>query len=83
MCYICGSTYSLDLHHCFFAANRELSDEDGLTVYLCRAHHTGDKGVHFNKEMDLKIKRMAQAGYMRHYNKSIEEFRERYGKSWL
>ena len=83
-CYICGTTRDLHLHHVMYGtANRRLSDEDGLTVYLCQRHHTGMAGVHFNKKIDLTLKAKAEEAYLETYNKTIEDFIARYGKNYL
>ena len=76
---------NLEYHHVFYGtANRRLSDMDGLTVWLCFDHHRGIFGVHNdNKELDNKLKRVAQRVYMREAKKSKDEFRERYGKNYL
>lgn len=31
----------------------------------------------------IKIKKIAQATFMNHYNKTIDEFRELFGRSWI
>lgn len=60
-CYISGQTYWLESHHIFFGrAYRKLSEKYGLKVYLTRDLHRGTKGVHNNRELDLKLKRIAQ-----------------------
>lgn len=83
-CYVCGRTDQLHLHHIFFgSANRRLSDEDGCTCWLCIDHHTGKNGVHFNKELDERLKKECQIAWMRANEKSVEEFRWRYGKNYL
>lgn len=76
----------LEQHHIFFGkANRKLSDRDGLTCYLCVYHHRNSPGgVHGgNKELDNELKVDAQKAYMEQTGASIEQFRERYGKSWI
>ena len=58
-CYITKSTIHLHRHHIFEGtANRKLSEQDGLWIWL-RAdwHNLSDYGVHFNKELDLKLKK--------------------------
>ncbi len=63
-CLVCGSTYNLELHHCIYgSANRKLSDKYGLVVWLCKNHHTGNAGVHFNRVLDQKLKKFAQERY--------------------
>jgi hypothetical protein len=82
-CYICGSTQDLHLHHVIFGtANRKNSDKYGLTVRLCQKHHTGAKGVHANRELDLFLKRNAQQCFEERIG-NREMFREIFGKSWL
>ena len=84
-CYITGSTYNLHKHHIFEgAANRKLSERDGLWIWL-RAdwHNLSDYGVHFNKELDLKLKRIAQKKWQEYYNKTKEDFIKEYGKSYI
>ena len=61
-CFVCGTTYGLELHHCIYGtANRKLSDKYGLTIWLCNAHHTQNgSGIHFNKDLDAHVKKLAQ-----------------------
>ena len=83
-CFKCLSTKNLESHHILFgSANRKLSEKDGLKVYLCYEHHRGNYGVHFNKELDLKLKRIAQKKWQEYYNKTTEDFIARYGKNYL
>ena len=81
-CFICGTTTNLNLHHIFFGvSNRKQSDKYGLWVFLCVRHHTGNEGVHFNKELDLELKQMAQNKFEETHTR--EEFRAIFGKSWV
>lgn len=84
-CYITGSTKNLHKHHIFEGtANRKLSERDGLWIWL-RAdwHNLSDYGVHFNKELDLKLKKIAQRKWQEYYHKTKEDFIKEYGKSYL
>ena len=68
----------------FGTANRKLSDKDGLIVYLCYEHHEGNMGVH-NKnghKLDLELKKLAQKRWMEYYDKTEDDFRQRYGRSY-
>ena len=68
----------------FSSGNRDKSIEDGLVIFLRpEDHNMSNKGIHFNKEFDLYAKRKAQLRWMEFYGKTEEQFRERYGKSWL
>ncbi len=85
-CYVCETTYNLHSHHIIFGvANRKLSDKDGLTVYLCYEHHEGTSGVHGKNghELDLELKKLAQKRWMEYYDKTEDDFRQRYGRSYL
>ena len=85
-CYVCETTYNLHSHHCIHGtANRKLADQDGLTVYLCYEHHEGTNGVHSKNghELDLELKILAQKRWMEYYDKTEDDFRKRYGKSYL
>lgn len=81
-CYVCGTTQNLHEHHIFGAANRKHSESYGLKIYLCAPHHNmSDKGIHFNKELDISVKQMAQEIFEETHTR--EEFREIFGKSYL
>lgn len=91
-CYICGSTNNIHKHHIFFGtANRKKSDEDLMCIYLCAAHHNMSTfSVHFNKELDIKIKQLAEKVWINTYTEAdmsyeskIDKFIERYGKNYL
>ena len=72
-------------HHIFGGSpNRKYSDEDGLVIFLRpEDHNMGDNGIHKNREFDLYAKRKAQLRWMEFYGKTEEQFRQRYGRSWL
>ena len=84
-CFVCGKTYNLHLHHIFFGKNRKNSDKDGLTVYLCYEDHEGTNGVHGKNghNLDIKLKELAEKTWCEYYNKTPEDFRERYGRNFL
>lgn len=84
-CIECGRT-NIEKHEVFFGtANRKLSIEDGLVIPLCKAlHHNGNLiGIHKDKDLNEKWKKKAQQTWQKHYNKTEDEFRARYGKSYL
>lgn len=81
-CFITGDIYNLHKHHIFEGtANRRLSEQYGLWVWL-RAdwHNLADYGVHFNKELDRKLKVLAQEKFEEKYghNKFMEVFKKNY-----
>lgn len=60
-CYVCGTTQNLHKHHVFGASNRKWSEKYGLIIILCARHHNmSDDGIHFDKELDLFVKKEAQ-----------------------
>lgn len=84
-CKVCHTTQNLHRHHIFFGtANRSLSEADGLTCYLCYKHHNGSEyGVHFNKKLDLKLKKEAETKWLEYYAKTKDDFIKRYGKNYI
>lgn len=85
-CYICAKlgfhTYkNLDEHHCIHGfANRKLAERDGLKLYLCRYHHTA---LHDKGEWDKELQKEAQIRWMEVYERGVDEWISRYGKSFL
>lgn len=84
-CAICGKEHGLHKHHIFFGtANRQLSEEDGMVVYLCpECHENGSRAVHRNHETDLALKQAAERVWMADREADEDAFRARYGRSWL
>lgn len=83
-CWKCGSTHNIHEHHIFYGtANRALSERYGLKVFLCGYdHNLSDEGVHFNKDFDLELKKMAQEVFEKECG-SREDFIRIFGKSYL
>lgn len=84
-CAICGKEHGLHKHHVFFGtANRQLSEEDGMVVYLCpECHEHGARAVHRNRETDVALKQAAERIWMADREADEDAFRARYGRSWL
>jgi hypothetical protein len=81
-CYICGS-YEVAIHHIFGASNRKRSEKYGFILPLHpRWHNMSNDGVHYNRELDLKFKRMAQEYFESHYG-TRADFIIEFGKSYL
>ena len=71
-------------HEVYFSrAYRNKSIQDGLIVFLTEEDHRGTNGVHGKKgdKFNRYLKRTAQKAWMSYYNKTKEEFIERYGKA--
>ena len=70
-CYLCARFYGdygrkpVQKHHIVFGrGNRQISEELGLTVYLCDQHHEhGPDAVHVNHEMARILQADAQEVY--------------------
>lgn len=83
-CYVCHTRIGLHIHETWFGKNRQNSIEDGLVVYLCGKHHNLSKeGVHFNHELDYKLKIMAEQKWIEYYHKTKEDFLKKYKRNLL
>lgn len=68
-------------HHIFGGvANRPKSEKYGLFIWLTLKQHDY---LHKHPKEMLGIKKEAQKSFMKHYSKSIGEFIEIFGRSWL
>lgn len=71
-------------HHVFGGANRKLSEKDGLFIYLRpEMHNMSNKGIHFDKNFMEDAHIAGQKAWMKYYNKTEEDFRQRYGRNYL
>ena len=87
-CYLCGRPACgdpLDKHHVFGGAFRKKSEKYGLYVYLHHGmcHIFGDKAVHQCAERNREMQERAQVIAMATYGWTEEEFREKFGRSYL
>lgn len=81
-CLFCGAVRDLEKHHCMHGtANRKKAEKYGLTVYLCRRHHTGPEGVHMNPETDRELKKLAQHVFEERYDHA--KWMEVFGRDYL
>ena len=81
-CYICRANI-VHIHHIFGASNRKWSEKYGFVLPLHpRWHNMSNDGVHFNRELDLKYKQMAQ-GYYENNHGTRSDFIIKFGKSWI
>ena len=80
-CYICGSNWNLEKHHCLFGtANRKKADKDGLWVYLCHdCHNRVHTDIPFHK---YNLKQIAQKAWQLKYG-DTDAFIDRYGRNYL
>ena len=83
-CYVCGTENNIHIHEVYFGKNRQRSIKDGCCVYLCGRHHNqSNEGVHFNHELDLKLKKIYENKWLEVYNKTVDDFIREYGKNWI
>ena len=63
-------------------ANREKSEEYGLTVYLCPdCHLYGERAAHINKETAALLHKIGQQAFEKTY--PDKNFREIFGKNYI
>ena len=80
-CFFCKSQKQLEVHHALSGyANRKKADADGLVVYLCRTCHAD---LHDRNVGEQELKREAQRIWMKAYRKTVDDFRDRFGKNYL
>lgn len=83
-CLVCGTTLNIHTHEVFYGRNRQKSIEDGCCVYLCGKHHNqSNLGVHFNKELDISLKKLMETSWLKYYDATINDFIKRYGRNYL
>lgn len=79
-CLLCGKTLDLESHHVMYGPLRSVSEREGLKVWLCPLHHRGNRGVHFNRNADLTVKKWAEAKYVSIYGK--ERWMQCFGRDY-
>lgn len=82
-CYLTGAKQPLHKHHIYFGKpNRRISEENGFWVWLVpQLHNMGNLGVHYNRDLDLKLKKECQAKYEETHTR--EEFIALIGRNYL
>lgn len=71
-CYICGNP-NTEIHHiCYRSHVPYMKDAEINLVALCPLHHRDSKqGVHFNKNLDLRLKQELQLQLVLLFNKEF------------
>lgn len=90
-CFVCGTTDNIHLHEVFGGPYRANSKEDGLVIPLCAQHHNMSyQGIHFNKELDDRVKELAERYWIKENCNSamtlddkIGAFIRRYGRNYI
>ena len=84
-CLICGTTIDLHRHHIFHGtSNKQISENEGCWVWLCFHHHDdGSKEcIHNNPQYEKTMQMFCQYVWEREKG-SRDEFRKKFGKSYL
>lgn len=83
-CFLCGKQGQTELHHIFPGANRDLSTQYGLTVYLCHScHNEPPNGAHINYWTRRALQRTAQLEAMKRYGWTETDFTKIFGRNYL
>lgn len=85
ICFFCGRQAEGEHHLIFGTARKKLSENDGLKVPVCNnCHNMGEtlKRIHGNPMAEKLSKMLGQAIFEGKIG-TREEFRDRYGKSYL
>lgn len=81
-CYITGRTGALHRHHLWGGGRRQLSEKHGLWVWLTPEwHNLSDYGVHFNHDLDRKLKQDGQRAFEQTHTRA--EFMAIFYKNYL
>lgn len=83
-CFVCKTPLNLHKHHIYEGGGRRaISEKYGCWVYLCAKHHNmSDEGVHFNKKLDLSLKKKCQRRW-ESMCRSREDFIKTFWRSYL
>ena len=81
--YLSGNPTNV-VHHIYEGSGRrKISEREGFIIPLTpKEHNMSDAAIHFNKTLDLKIKRECQAKY-ESLGHSREEFIKLIGRNYL
>ena len=79
-CYICGRS-PVHIHEIYYGSyKRKHSVRLGCCVPLCLDHHVGKHGVHYDHELDWRLKQECQREFEKRYGfiKFMETFHRNY-----
>ena len=81
-CAVCGRRdRPLQRHEVYHGSNRTKSKNLGLWLQICDDCH--EKVHHKNDGLDLRLKASVQGVAMVHYGWTVDDFRRRFGKSYI
>ena len=80
-CALCGRYLPLERHHLIHGSGRrQLAEEDGLVLMLCHFCHMD---VHNNPKRDRELQAFGQRRWKDKFGGTDDDFRRRYGKSYV
>lgn len=85
-CLICKTPFDLHVHHVFEGNGRkQISEREGLVVWLCPFHHNASShSVHLNEALNKKVKRWSEQKWLEHNkDKTVEDFIRLFRKNYL
>lgn len=82
-CYLSRRADGLHRHHIYFGPGlRKISEDNGFWVWLSPEwHNMSGSGVHFDRALDLRLKRECQQAFERTHTR--EEFIRLVGRNYL
>jgi len=82
-CILCKTNQNIHIHEVFYGtSNRKKSIKYGCCVPLCSKHHNAsNEAVHFNHELDLRLKKAMQKAFEKRY--SHDEFMRVFKRNYL
>lgn len=80
-CIICGNKKD-NLHEIIYGKNRLNSMKYGFVIPLCLNHHTGDRGIHFNNELNIYYRKKCQEYFEKNIGDRLDFIRI-FGKNYL
>lgn len=87
VCYYCGTTEDVELHHCIHGnkKNRSLATQYHLLIGCCGECHRGIDGIHgkYGKEKDLKLQAAAQEAWGQRRIKKGKSKPENVRQEWI
>ena len=83
VCYLCGKSENIEIHHIFSGSNRKKSTAFGCVVPLCHECHQGTDGVHFNREKMDYLRKVAQLCCEHEYHWTEQDFRSVFHRNYL
>lgn len=83
VCFVCKTNLNIHKHHIYAGnANRPKSEKYGCWIYLCAKHHNmSNQGIHFDKNLDLKVKKYCQRKFEKEYPNL--DFIKIFGKNYI